>query len=88
MSTWGPSKKKSAKKAPGKRSTSVNASSRSAKTTRSAGSKGSQSADPTEVMSTGGRQQTGSVRDQTPPALLPNCVALSTVVSTSSLASA
>ena len=69
MSTWGPSKKKSAKKAPGKRSTSVNASSRSAKTTRSAGSKGSQSADPTEVMSTGGRQQTGSVRDQTPPEL-------------------
>ena len=69
MSTWGPSKKKSAKKAPGKRSTSVNASSRSAKTTRSAGSKGSQNADPTEVMTTSGRQQTGSVRDQTPPEL-------------------
>ena len=66
MSTWGPSKKKSAKKAPGKRSTSVNASSRSAKTTRSAGSNKSQSADPTEVMPAGERQRTASVRDQTP----------------------
>jgi S-DNA-T family DNA segregation ATPase FtsK/SpoIIIE len=69
MSTWGPSKKKSAKKTPGKRSTSVNASSRSAKTTRSAGSNKSQSADPTEVMPAGERQRPGSVRDQTPPGL-------------------
>ena len=71
MSTWGPSKKKSAKKAPGKRSTSVNSSSRTAKTTRSPKVKGSEDSDATAVMPASGRKskQAGSVRDQTPPEL-------------------
>lgn len=68
MSTWGPSKKKSAKKAPGKRSTSVNGSSRTAKTTR-ASQAGRAERDATEVMpaATRKRKQSGAVRDQTPP---------------------
>lgn len=80
MSTWGPSKKKppaksskaasssrSAGKAPGKRSTNVNPSARTAKTTRATHTR----ADDTEVMPAGARRatrkQSGSVRDETPP---------------------
>jgi S-DNA-T family DNA segregation ATPase FtsK/SpoIIIE len=71
MSTWGPSKKKSAKKVPGKRSTSVNPSSRTAKTTRSPKAKEPADRDATAVMPASGRKrkQAGSVRDQTPPEL-------------------
>ena len=79
MSTWGPSKKKppakaakSSKppaKAPGKRSTNVNSSARTAKTTRARQSK----ADDTEVMPASTRKSprksAGSVRDATPPEL-------------------
>ncbi len=53
MSTWGASKKKSS----GKRSTSVNGRSRTARTTRPSGGSGSK----------GGSRSTGSVRDATPP---------------------
>ena len=69
MSTWGPSKKKSAQKAPGKRSTSVNTSSRTAKTTRSPKGQSSTESDATTVMPASSRKQKqqGSVRDQTPP---------------------
>ncbi len=81
MSTYGPSKKKSSGKsakstaasksgkAPGKRSTNVNPSARTAKTTRAQQNK----ADDTEVMPTSTRKSSGrsagSVRDQTPPEL-------------------
>ena len=51
MSTWGPSGKKSAKKSSGKRSTKVDPSTRTARTSRSGGS---------------GKSSGGSVRDQTP----------------------
>ena len=67
MSTWGPSKKKHAanQKPPGKRSTSVNSSSRTAKTTRA-----SSKADDTEAMpASRSKEQPSNVRDQTPPEL-------------------
>ncbi|MFT7503794.1 MAG: S-DNA-T family DNA segregation ATPase FtsK/SpoIIIE, partial [Gammaproteobacteria bacterium] len=72
MSTWGPSKKKppaqkraANQKSPGKRSTAVNSSSRTAKTTRAL-----PKADDTEVMPVSrSKKQRSNVQDQTPPEL-------------------